>query len=195
MKRLTSIARYQPIARAVMVISAVAVLATGVTYAALQSQQATLTGNSIQTASADLRIGTSASTFGATRTGFNFNGIIPGAGAMPAAGNTFYLKNQGNALMALKVSVGTVPANTAGVNLDKVYVTITRVDTATVQKLPLSTLVASHATGGTDVTDTLAGATIAEYKVQASMDADAYSGSGAVVDGIDIVFSGTAVIQ
>lgn len=195
MKRLSLVTQYQPLARAVMVISAVAVLATGVTFAALQSQQATLTGNSIQTASADLRIGTSASSFGATRTGFNFNGLVPGATPVPAAGNDFYLKNYGSAVLALKVSVGTVPANTANVDLEKVYVTITRVDTNTAQKLPLSALVASHASGGTDITDTLTGSTVAQYKIQASMAADAFSGSNASIDGIDIVFTGTAVIQ
>lgn len=187
--------QYQPVARAIMVISAVAVLATGVTFAALQSQQATLTGNTIQTASADLRIGTSATSFAATRSGFNFNGIVPGSSPVPTEGNNFYLKNYGSAVLALKVSVGTVPTNIANVDLDKVFVTITRVDTATIQKLPLSALVSSHATGGMDVTDTLAGATIAQYKVQASMAADAFSGSSAVIDGIDLVFAGTAVIQ
>ena len=51
------------VSRAVGVISAVVVLMTGVTYAALQSPQATLTNSTISSATADLRIGTSATSF------------------------------------------------------------------------------------------------------------------------------------
>lgn len=195
MRRSASMSNFQPLARAALVISAVAVLATGVTFAALQSQTATLSGNSIKTASADLRIGTSASTFAASRTGFTFDGIIPGGSAVPADGNNFYLKNYGNATLALKVSVGTVPTNVAAVDLDKVFVTITRVDTSAVQKLSLASLVAAHTTGGTAVADTLAGATVAQYKVQASMSEDAFSGTSAEIGGIDLVFTGSAVVQ
>lgn len=195
MKRFRHISTVQPLARAITVISAVAVLVTGVTFAALQSQQATLTGNSIQTASADLKIGTSASTFSASRTGFAFNSIIPGAVASPADGNSFYLKNYGTAPMALKVSVGTTPTNAANVDLSKVFLSLTRVDSSAVQKLSLSDLVSAYATGGLALTDNLAGSTVAQYKVQASMSEDAFSGMSAEVGGIDLVFYGTSIAQ
>ncbi len=194
MKRFGLAVTIEPYARAVMVISAVAVLATGVTFAALQSQQATLTGNSIQTASADLKIGTSTATFGSSRSGFNFNGIIPGGSPVPADGNVFYLKNAGTASLALKVAVNTAPTNTAGVDLNKVYVTITRVESTVSQTFSLSALVEANATGGVALTDSLAGTTVGQYKVQASMALDAFNGSSAEVGGIDLVFGGTSVI-
>jgi hypothetical protein len=136
---------FQPIARAIIVVSAVAVLATGVTYAALQSQTASLTGNSISTATADLRIGTTASTFSNTRTGFSFANVVPGAVPSPVEGSSFYLKNYGTAPMALKVAIGTVPTNASSVDLTKVYIVFTRVDTSATQKLSVASLVAANA--------------------------------------------------
>jgi hypothetical protein len=188
---LGSLWSFQPIARAVMVVSAVAVLATGVTYAALQSKQASLTGNTISTASADLRIGTSASTFSNTRSGFDFINIVPGAQPAPTDGNAFYLKNYGTAPLALKVAISSVPANISTVNLDKVYLTFTRVDTTTTQKFSVASLVASNASGGVAITDNLAGGFVAQYKTQVSMDDEAFTGTSATVGGVDIVFNGT----
>ncbi|HSH55596.1 MAG TPA: hypothetical protein VK983_02100 [Candidatus Limnocylindrales bacterium] len=196
MKRSKRSAPYQPLARAMMVISAVAVLATGVTFAALQSQAASLTGNSIQTASADLKIGTTATSFGSTRTGFSFNGLVPGGAAVPADGNTFYLKNGGSATLALKVTVPAAPTNLTAVDLEKVYITVTRVDlpvASAPQKVSIAALVASQAMGGVALTDVLAGTTVGQYKVQASMDAEAFSGQSAEIGGIDLVFSGSSV--
>lgn len=186
----------QPLMRAVMVVSSVAVLATGVTYAALQSKTASLTGNSISTATADLRIATGdGSSFSSTRAGFSFSSIVPGAAAAPVDGNSFYLKNYGTAPMALKASIGTVPANTANVDLSKVYFVINRVDTNTSQKLSVASLVAANTSGGTALTDNLAGGATAQYKTQVVMDDDAFSGQSATVSGIDLVFSGFVVAQ
>ncbi len=195
MKRFRQTSTFQPLARAVMVISAIAVLATGVTFAALQSQQASLIGNTMRTASADLRIGTSASTFGATRTGFDFNGFVPGGSPVPAEGNVFYLKNAGTALLALKMSVGSTPTNVSAVDLSKVNIIITRVDSTQSQTFPLTTLVESHASGGVALTDAMSGNTIGQYKVQVSMAADAFTGTSAEIGGIDLVFVGSSVAQ
>lgn len=190
-RRINLLRGLQPLARAMVVISAVAILATGVTYAALQSQAATLSGNTIETATADLRIGTSATSYAASRTGFSFTNVVPGGNAAPADGNVFYLKNYGTAPLALKVSVGTTPTNTNGVDLTKVYVVLTRIDTSTTQKFSLASLVTANTTGGVAMTDNLAGQAFAQYKFQVSMDADAYSGTSASVGGIDLVFNGT----
>lgn len=186
---------FQPLARAVMVVSAVAVLATGVTYAALQSQQASLTGNSISTATADLRIGTTASTFDTTRTGFKFTSIIPGAVPSPADGNSFYLKNYGTSTMALKFSISTTPTNTSNVDLSKVYLVFSRIDTTATQKVSVAALVAANATGGVALTDNISGGTIAQYKTQVTMDDDAFTGQSATIGGIDLVFTGTVIAQ
>jgi hypothetical protein len=195
MSNISKITALQPVARAVIIVSAVAVLATGVTYAALQSQAANLTGNSISTATADLRIGTSTSTFSNTRTGFSFGGIVPGAEPTPAEGNSFYLKNYGTAPMALKAAVSSVPTNASNVDLSKVYIIFNRVDTNATQKLSVASLVEANASGGILLTDTLAGGVVAQYKTQVSMDNDAFSGQSASIGGIDLVFTGAVIAQ
>lgn len=193
MRRIRHYHSFQPLLRAVTVISAVAVLATGVTFAALQSQQATLTGNSIKTAIADLKIGTSATSFAASRTGFTFGDVVPGAEATPADGNSFYLKNYGTKPLALKAGIGTAPVNTSNVDLTKTYVVITRVDTNTTQKLSVASLVAGGTTAPLVITDTLAGGQVAQYKAQIAMDLDAFTGQSADITGIDLVFTGAVV--
>lgn len=185
----------QPFARAVTVIAAVTILVTGVTYAALQSQQNVLTGNSIQTATANLQIGTSDGTFGTSRTGFSYENVIPGGAAVPADGNIFYLRNGSTPALALKMAVSSTPANASNVDLSKVYMVLTRVDTHATQKLALATLVSGYSSGGVDLTDSLAGGATAQYKMQVQMDGDAFTGTNADVNSIDVVFSGTALTQ
>lgn len=184
-----------PLLRAIGVLSAIGIVVTGVTFAALQSQQATLTGNTISSASADLRIGTSATTFSTTPThsGFSFQSVIPGAPAVPVDGNIFYLKDAGTAPLALKVAVGTAPTNTSDVDLSKVFIELTRVDTGAVQTLSLKSLIDGYAANGLPLTDPIAPNAVIQYKLRASMAADAFSGPGATIGGIDLVFYGTAV--
>ena len=178
---------HSPLLRAVGVLSTIGVMVTGVTFAALQSQQATLTGNTISSASADLRIGTSASTFAATRTGFNFQDIVPGGPAVPTDGNTFYLKNYGSAPLNLKLATGAAPTNTSNADLSKVMFQVTRVDNNTTQTVSLQALAEGYA-----LTDPIGANAVVQYKLRASMASDAFSGSGASISGIDLVFSGTA---
>ena len=194
-RRQGTLAAFQPLARALIVVSAVAVLATGVTYAALQSKQAALTGNTISTATADLRIGTTELTFSNTRSGFDFTNIIPGTTPAPTEGYSFYLKNYGKAPMVLKYAITTVPTNLSSVDLSKVYLSVTRVDTSATQKISIASLVAAESTGGITLTDNLAGVTVAHYKTQVSMDDDAFSGTSATIGGIDLVFNGTVIAQ
>ena len=186
---------FQPLLRAIMIIASVTILATGVTYAALQSQQAVLTGNSISTGTADLKIGTSATSFAASRAGFSFGNVIPGAVPSPTEGNSFYLKNYGAPALALRVGVNTVPVNTANVDLSKVWVNLTRIDTSSTQKYALSALVSGGSTAPLAITDPLAGGAAAQFKVQVSMEADAFTGQTADITGIDLVFTGVAGVQ
>ncbi len=196
MKRFGSQRGVQPLMRAVTVIASVAVLATGVTFAALQSQQIALTGNTLQTATAGLQIGTSAASFATSRAGFAFRDVIPGGPAAPTVGNDFYLKNSGSAALTIKAAVSSTPVNSGNVNLSKVYVVFTRIDANTPQKIALSTLVSGYATGGTPLTETLAGnGAVAQYKMQVAMDSDAFTGTDTNITGIDVVFTGTAVTQ
>ncbi|MEI7522349.1 MAG: hypothetical protein WCJ86_02655 [Candidatus Saccharibacteria bacterium] len=179
------------VSRAVGVISAVVVLMTGVTYAALQSPQATLTNSTISSATADLRIGTSATSFASTRIGFNFVDLIPGGLAAPVDGNIFYLKNYGNAKLGLHISIGSIPVNLSNVDLTKVSFVMTRLDTSTVQTFTVKTLVDSYINGGLSLTDSLSGSVVAEYKLQAIMSADAFTGQNAQISDLDLVFTGT----
>lgn len=182
-----------PVLRAAGVLAAVSIVVSGVTFAALQSQQATLTGNTIQSASADLRIGTSASTFAASRTGFSFQDVIPGGPAVPTDGYSFWLKNYGTAPLSLKLAIGAAPANTSNVDLSKVMVQLVRVDNNAAQTMSVQALVDGYPANGLAITDPIAPSAIVQYKLRASMAADAFSGSGASIGGIDLVFSGNAV--
>ncbi len=179
------------VSRAVGVISAVVVLMTGVTYAALQSPQATLTNSTISSATADLRIGTSATSFSSTRVGFNFVDLIPGGIAAPVDGNIFYLKNYGNANLGLHISIGSIPVNLSNVDLTKVSFVMTRLDSSTVQTFTVKALVDSYINGGLSLTDSLSGSVVAEYKLQAIMSADAFTGQTAQISDLDLVFTGT----
>jgi hypothetical protein len=181
------------LARAIGIISAVIVVATGVTFAALQSPQASLLNNTIASATADLRIGTSSSSFAATRTGFDFKDVVPGSAAYPAVGNSVFLKNYGNANLGLKMAISSIPINTDNVDLAKASLVITRVDTSTSQTLTIQSLVDSYPTHGLSLTDSLLGGVVAEYKLQVVMAPDAFTGQSATVGDIDIVFSGTGV--
>lgn len=185
----------QPYLRAVMVISAVTILVTGVTFAALQSQQAVLAGNSIQTATADLKISTDGTTFSNSQVGFAFNEVIPGVGLDAAAGSAFYLKNSGTPTLGLKTAISTIPVNTDAVDLSRVYMVVSRADTHASQKFSVDSLMNSYASGGIALTDSLAGAQTAQYTLQVVMDADAFAGQQAGINGIDLVFSGTAATE
>ncbi|HXE10222.1 MAG TPA: hypothetical protein VN554_02240, partial [Verrucomicrobiae bacterium] len=95
--------------RAISVIVAVLVMVGGVTFAALQSQQDTLAGNTVETATANLQLSTDGTTYGSSRSGFDFNNLVPGGQAVPAAGYSVYLKNNGGTPLALKMAVSSVP--------------------------------------------------------------------------------------
>lgn len=183
--------------RAMIVIATVGVMVTGVTFAALQSQQAVLSGNTIQSATASLLISTTSPTstaYSNSKTGFTFANVVPGGPAQPVDGNSFYLKNTGTATLALKMAVSGTPTNTSSIDLTKVTVNVTRVDGATLST-SLQALIDANATGGVALTDNLAPAsTGTQYKISVAMAADAFTGSSASIGAIDFVFSGTAAL-
>jgi len=184
------------LARAMSIVASVGIIVTGVTFAALQSQQAVLSGNTIQSATASLLISTTSPTstvYASSKTGFTFANIVPGGPAQPTNGNAFYLKNTGTANLTLKLNVTSTPTNTSSVDLSKVNVMITRVDTNTTQTTSLQSLVDGAPAGGLTLTDTLAPASSGtQYTVSVSMAADAFTGSSASIGAIDFSFSGTA---
>jgi hypothetical protein len=184
---------FKPLARAVTVMAVVMVLVSGVTFAALQSQQAVLTGNTITSATADLKISTDGSNYANTHAGFDFTSVVPGGAAVPAAGYAFYLKNSGSTSTQIKMAVSTTPTNLSSVDLSKVSIVITRVPGGTSQIISLASLVSGYADGGVALTDVLPAGSAFQYKLQVSMTADAFNGAGAALGNIDIVFIGTSV--
>lgn len=102
---MISIRQINPVARAIVVIGAVMALVTSVTFAALQSQ-ATLTNNTISTATAGLKLwdGTA---FSSTAPGFTVTGLVPGdwSDDYPV-----YFQNDGEGPLYLTASVPEQPA-------------------------------------------------------------------------------------
>lgn len=183
------------IVRLVSIISMLTVTMGGVAYAALQSQTVTLTGNSIQTASAGLQVSNNGTTYATSQAGFNFAGIIPGGPAVPATGNLLYLRNVGETTLAIKMMVTGTPANLDAVDLSKVHVIITPISGGSVQNFTLDALIASNTTGGMAIlsaANVLAGSTY-NFRIQIQMDSDALTNSIATINNLDFAFIGVAV--
>ncbi len=102
MLRLRSI---NPVLRATGVIGVTAAMVTGVTFAALNTQ-ATLTDNTISTATVGLEVGLTADNLSATEDGFDVTGLIPGTGV----DQDFYLRNTGNTPLDVTANVPNLPA-------------------------------------------------------------------------------------
>lgn len=108
------ILKLNPLARAIGVISAVAMVVSGVTYAAFVDSAA-LTGNSatLASANADLTLWDGDS-FEPAVAGFTFAGLEPGE---ESAKHDFYFKNDGNVdlfLTAMIPAAPTLPADLTG---------------------------------------------------------------------------------
>ena len=93
------------VSRTVGIAGAALVIVSGVTFAILQSQQIKLTGNTIQTATANLVLSPDGVNYSSSQTGFTFSNLVPGGSAMPTCGYTFYLKNTGGTPLALKFAL------------------------------------------------------------------------------------------
>lgn len=195
MKRYHHRRSLQPLLRAITVISSVTILVTGVTYAALQSGQAKLAGNTIKTASASLKISLNGTDYSDSQNGLTFTDVVPGAAAVTNTGNTFYLKNLGSVPLNLRIAISSTPSNTQNVDLSKVYLLLTRSDGSGSQKLSMASLVSANATGGTLLNDQLKAGVAANYQMAVQMDADAFTGSSADISGIDFVFNGIAATE
>lgn len=187
--------RHMALLRTAGMAAAFTVIVSGVALAALQSQQDTLTGNTVETATANLQISTDGVNYGNSHAGFDFNNIVPGGQPIPVTGYAFYLKNSGGTPLSLKMAVSTTPVNPNGVDLNKVNVVLTPVATGTsAQTFTLQSLVSGFSAGGLAITSgNLAGGASQQFKLQVSMAADAVSGSTASLGNIDFSFSGTAV--
>jgi hypothetical protein len=195
MKKTKKTWKLLPLVRTIGILSAVGIITTAVTFAALQSNGNALTGNTIQTATASLLISTqgTAGSFSASVPGFNFTGLVPGGSPQPVANNyTVYLQNTGTANLKLLLNVPTLPVVTGTVDLSKVMVLLAQPSgiglPQPVQAIPLSSLIAG--TVSVNNANVNMGGTIA-YHVQVSMDSDAVTGNGVSISGLDLSFSGT----
>ncbi len=183
-----------PVLRATGVIGTVAALVTGVTFAALSSS-ATLTANTIASATADLQVSTDNISFGVSKPGFAFNGAVPGGAASP--NKTFYLKNNGTSNLNLSLVLPALPTWTV---LPSGSVTDTLVSLNITCTSGLSGAfsltdninhlfnVGSVVTGGPlQPTDT------ATCTANVSMGAGAFTGTGATSSNFVLTFTGAGV--
>jgi hypothetical protein len=171
---------------------ATVVVVSGVTFAALQSQRDTLTGNTIQTATANLQLSTDGINYSDSHTGFDFNNLVPGGAAVPTTGYAFYLKNGGGTVLSLRLAVVGTPSNPDEVDLSKVNVLLTTVGTGTpVQSMTLQSLLSPDGVALTS--PALASGLTQQYKLQVAMAGDAITGSSASIGNVDFAFTGTAV--
>jgi hypothetical protein len=186
--------RTLPIIRALTMVIAVAGVTGGVTFAGLQSQQSKLTGNLIQTTTANLQVSNDGTTYSNSQTGFSFANLVPGGQAMPLSGYPIYLKNAGGAPLSLKLAVSSPPSNPDSADLTKVNV-ILKLSSGQSQTFSLQSLVDSAVTGGVTITNPsqLNPNVISQYTLQIQMASDAVNGPSATISNIDFSFSGIVV--
>ncbi len=192
--------RISPLVRAVGVFSAVAVVVGGVTFAAFNSQ-ATLTSNTISTASANLQVfDTVSGTFGSTGQGFTVTKLVPGTGVT----SPFYLKNAGDLALDVTAHVPTAPAAPEGgygfSGFENVKVTITA-DKTGCTEAPVATTMAALLAGEVALPcnslavgaqgDSATAGTEGNYKIKFDIDPAAITGNHAGVGPFDLVFTGT----
>lgn len=95
-----------PIGRFMLVCCAIVVIIVGVTFAAMRTQQNLLTGSTLTSASASLLMNKqSIGTFHNELSGFTFTGVEPGGPALPAAGHSLFLHNNGSTNLSVDIQV------------------------------------------------------------------------------------------
>ena len=187
---MKSIIKFNPMVRAVAVIGIVAGLTTAVTFAVLQSQ-ATLTSNTISSGTAGLLVNNTANDTpeGATDTGFNFTGVVPGGSASDS--HSFTLHNTGTAPLTIKVGMpalptwtvtpsGTVDNTKVALNINCTGPTLTLADTVQNIWFSNSTMAGTLGVGET-----------ANCSANITMDAAAFTGESASSTVFDLTFTGT----
>src|SRR5206468_7462774 len=192
MKRISQL---KAVGRAAAIVSAVTVIVTGVTFAALQSQQAVLKGNTIQTAVANLQLSSDGKSYGNSLAGYTFSGLVPGGQPAPVSGYPIYLQNAGSTPLALKLSIGKAVTNPNNVDLSKVHVILAPFSGGTPQNITMQDLITSADSGGTALSayTRLPAGQNAGYEIQVMMEADAVTGPGATLSDVDFVFGAGAV--
>lgn len=185
--------------RAAAIFSAAAVLLTGVTYASMQSQNDTLQGNTIMSATASLQILGANGIYADTAPGFTFSNLEPGGAAGPVPGHTVSLKNTGSTILALKASInGTTYSNPQHINIGKVQFTFTPSTGGTGLSATMAALCTGYNTAvPLPLSISLAPGQTMDISLQAQLAADAVTTTttGVSLSGIDVIFSGNATVN
>lgn len=185
--------------RAAVIFGAATILLSGVTYASMQSQNDTLQGNTIMSATANLQILGANGIYADTAPGFTFSNLEPGGAAGPTPGNHISLKNTGTTTLALKIAMNaTSYSNPQQVNINKVTLIFTPVGGGATFTTTLATLCSGY-NSGTPIPLNMflpAGQT-QDFTVQAQLAADAVTSTttGFTLSGVDLIFSGNAVVN
>jgi hypothetical protein len=191
---MSGLKNFRPLLRAAIVLGSVGTITTAATFAALQSQQAVLASNTINSATASLSVSTDNTSFSNSKTGFTFSGVVPGGASVPTGGNPVWLRNSGSANLSLKAAISSTPSNLSNVDLNKVFLHVTRSDNSFDQSFSLKSLIDGYATGGVSTGDTINISATVQYLLRVSMTSDAFSGSsGVTISGVDLVFTGTGL--
>ncbi|HVX57980.1 MAG TPA: hypothetical protein VHA37_09750 [Candidatus Saccharimonadales bacterium] len=178
----------------ISLIIAVLIIAGAVAFAVWQSDRNTVTGNTVETRTANMQVSRDGVTFSNSVAGHDYSGVVPGSGSgSPSGGYPVYIKNTGDLPLSLKWSVSSVPTSTGGVNLNKVHVLITPVGGST-QSYTMQGLIDAASTGGLAITGNPIGSgAMEEYNIQIAMDADAFNGANASIGNLDFAFIGAYV--
>ena len=183
--------------RLLLITTALTVMVSGAAFAALQSQQSVLKGNTIQTATANLQLSSDGTTFASSLNGYSFNSLIPGGPPSPTVGFPVYLKNAGSTNLAVKLTIPTALTNADNIDLTKVHLILTPFSGGVPQNIPLQDLITSATTGGVALTNSSASRLLpnqtAGFSMQVSMENDAFTGASASLSNIDFSFSALAV--
>lgn len=183
--------------KAALIVLSIVAVSGSVSYAALVSQQAKLTGNTVKTATANLQVSNDGVNYSDSLAGYSFTGLIPGGQALPVNGYVVCVKNTGDSALALKFAISSTPLNPDNVDLTKVHVIVTPTSGGSPQNYVMQSLITPVSSGGLAIltpTALLVGES-ATYHIQISMDIDALSGPSASISNLDFSFSGTAISQ
>jgi len=184
--------KINPLLRSMGIFAAVAALATGVTFAALNNQ-ATLSSTTLTSATASLKVyDFSVPGFESTAPGFTITGLVPGTGVTKTA----YFQNDGGVPLAITAHVPTLPSSSGFSGWQNLTVDITAQGCNVINTnmlalnagevdLPCNPL-AAGAAGNSNTPNTPG-----NYDFHFDVIPASISGSQVTVGPFDIVFTGT----
>lgn len=187
-----------PVVRAVGVFSAVAIIAGGVTYAAM-SDTAALSDSTVSSANADLLV-SNGGAYSQEVNGFDFNNFIPGN---YTEAKNFYLNNQGQTALKVTAHVPHAPTTVDGYGFtgwENLLVKISALDPDCDNKV-VNTNMQALLDGQVNMPCNPLGAGIAgsangvdnagDYTIAFKINSNQVTGSQVDIDDIDFQFTGT----